>query len=361
MATQAELNALIASQLASGTEITAVRDRTVLQALTAEMFLAQSRGDVLAAVQSALAIAAGDKVLVIRGGQAFLLDADEFGFIDTFVGLSDVNIPSPSNNQIVAYDFASSKFIAKDLSDIPLAGAITGSGTVNKLVKFTAGSVIGDSIITDDGSDVNIAGSVIILGSISSGLDITSLAGLFIGGVQTILKDAINTMLRSPDGSSVAFFGNTETYNDNIAHFWRDKLEVEFANLSVDGFNLSRGFYIGDGRKITNAIIDLGTNPTAYDLLSKTKARFTVTYTATNTLTFSNATVLEEFTMQLTNTNANTITFAGVTLYFKTDDLPIGVTFAANALTFPADSAVKYNIVGVRFDGSTFDCKIEIR
>ena len=131
-------------------------------------------------------------------------------------------------------------------------------------------------------------------------------------------------------------------------------------NITATGTSSASSF-IGDGRQITNAVIALGTNATAYDLLSKTKARFTATYTATNTLTFSNATALEEFTMQLTNTNANVITFAGITLYFKTAGLPSGVSFAANALTFPADSAVKYNIVGIQFDGATFDCRIEIR
>jgi hypothetical protein len=119
--------------------------------------------------------------------------------------------------------------------------------------------------------------------------------------------------------------------------------------------------FVGDGRTLTNTLIALVINATAHNLLSRAKARLTATYTASTTLTFSNTTLLEEFTMQLTNTNANVITFAGVTLYFKTDDLPLGVSFAANALTFPADSAVKYNIVGVRFDGSIFDCKIEIR
>jgi hypothetical protein len=350
MATSAELKALSNAQLASGTEIPATKHRTVNDAIIDELFLAQSRGDVLAAVQSALAIAAGDKVLVIRGGQAFLLDADEFGFIDTFVGLSDVNIPSPSNNQIVAYDFATSKFIAKDLANVD--GSITGIGTVNKIVKFTAGSVIGNSIITDSGTTVTISG------------------GLTVSGVLNLLG---NSWVLSSEGNQRFFFSsNSHTYLKS-----RENIYFRTNNTDADTTYVSAGVYygnglittgsatassfIGDGRTLTNTLIALVTNATAHNLLSRSKARFTATYTASTTLTFSNATLLEEFTMQLTNTNANTITFAGITLYFKTFDLPLGISFAANALTFPADSAVKYNIVGVRFDGSTFDCKIEVR
>ena len=105
----------------------------------------------------------------------------------------------------------------------------------------------------------------------------------------------------------------------------------------------------------------LGSNATSYDVGNRYRARATATYTASTTLTFSNASNLTGFSMQITNTNANVLTFSGVTLYFKSDDLPDGVSFATNALTFPADSAVKYNLVAEAFDGSTFDCKIEIR
>lgn len=106
----------------------------------------------------------------------------------------------------------------------------------------------------------------------------------------------------------------------------------------------------------------LGANPTTVDADSVRELNIeAAAYTANTTTTFSNVTNLNRFTMQLTNTNANVLTFAGVTMFFKTGDLPENVTFAANALTFPADSAIKYNLVAVKFDGSTFDSKIEIR
>ena len=109
-------------------------------------------------------------------------------------------------------------------------------------------------------------------------------------------------------------------------------------------------------------VADLGTNGTTVDADSARELEINAgLYNASTTLTFSNVTNLTNLSMQLTNTNANTLTFAGITVYFKTEDLPTGVTFASNALTFPADSAVKYSLVGLKFDGSTFDCKIEIR
>ena len=353
----ASLTALINSLLPSGSEIPAVDHRTVEIALATELFAAQSRGNVLAGVQAALAIAAGDKVLVIRSGQAYLLDADEFGFIDTFVGLSDVNIPSPANDQVVVWDSTSSKFIVKDISDISTGGDVTGSGTINKLAKFTSGTAIGDSLIMDDGTTVTIEAGV----SINAGVSVNGSLDL-----------AVNTWHTSSEGQNrILYVSASHAYFNSPAsiYFRSNNSAADTVYIASDTYygngsgitNVNAATFEGDGRKISNAVIALGSNPTAYDLLSKTKARFTVTYTSTNTLTFSNASALEEFTMQLTNTNANTITFAGITLYFKTADLPSGVTFAANALTFPADSAVKYNIVGVAFDGSTFDCKIEIR
>lgn len=105
---------------------------------------------------------------------------------------------------------------------------------------------------------------------------------------------------------------------------------------------------------------DLGTNGTALDATNRYHLRFKGAYTSNQTLTLSNVSKLNNFKARITNTNANTITFSGITLYFKTDDLPDGVSFASNALTFPADSAVPYNLVGELFDG-VFDCKIEIR
>jgi hypothetical protein len=233
MSTEAALKALSNSQLASGAQIPATKHRTVNDAIIEELFDAQSRGDVLNGVQSALSLSSGDEILLIRGGQAYLIDESAFGLISDFVDLGDVSITSPLNDQVVVYNSSTSRYTLKNLNAIS-----TGAGTAVQALALNATTV-----------------------------------------------DANNTV-------------------------W---------------------------------------------------LRATVSYDSSQTLTFSNVGTLTQISLQLTNTNANTITFSGVTFYFKTDDLPSGVSFAANALTFPADSAVKYNLVAEKFDGSTFDAKIEVR
>lgn len=235
MSTEAALKALSNSELASGAQIPAVKHRTVNDAIIDELFDAQSRGDVLSGVQTSLTLNAGDDVLVIRGGQAFLLDASTFGFIETLAGLTDTNISSPLNDQVLAYDSASSKWI-----------------------------------------NANVASIV----------------------------------------------GDITTYQQ----------------------------------------VALGTNPTTVDASNAFDLLITAaTFTASTTLTFSSFTNLRGISMRLNNTNANVLTFAGITFNFKSIDLPSGVTFAANALTFPADAGVDYNIVAVSFDnGVTYDAKIEL-
>lgn len=144
--------------------------------------------------------------------------------------------------------------------------------------------------------------------------------------------------------NSVGSLSNRFTLTSELGSF---TVPIEVPSGSVGGYT---------------KIADLGTNGTTADADSARELEINAgAYTASTTLTVSNVTNLQRFSMQITNTNANVLTFSGITLYFKSDDLPDGVTFATNALTFPVDSAVKYNIVGVAFDGSTFDCKIEIR
>lgn len=108
--------------------------------------------------------------------------------------------------------------------------------------------------------------------------------------------------------------------------------------------------------------VDLGTNGTSLDCDSAFKVSAYGVYTASTTLTFSNATTTQEIKLGITNTNANVLTISGITVYFKDSQLPDGVSFASNALTFPADSAIKYNITLIRFHADAqFDGFIELR
>lgn len=72
--TKAELEALKNSLLASGQPInSAGMHRPMVQALINELYLAQSRGDVLKDVQQSLAAQDNDVALVIRSNQAYLV------------------------------------------------------------------------------------------------------------------------------------------------------------------------------------------------------------------------------------------------------------------------------------------------
>jgi hypothetical protein len=174
MSTEAQLKALSNSELASGTQIPALKHRTVNDAIIEEMYDAQSRGNVLSGVQTATSLASGDEVFVIRSGEAYLLDADELGFVSTLADLTDVNIPAPSNDQVLAYNFGTSKWVSKDVSSLSSVVSITGTATTNQMVKFTGLSSIGNSIVSDNGTTVNIGGNLsvdnnITVGTINSG------------------------------------------------------------------------------------------------------------------------------------------------------------------------------------------------
>ena len=139
MSSEAALKALSNSELASGAQIPASKHRNVNDAIIEELFDAQSRGDVLAAVQSAVSAVGGDVALIIRSGQAYLIPLTEIGGITELVNLDDVSISSPLNDQIIVWDSASSKFVVKNIADIS-GGNITGGGTANAIPKFTSGT-----------------------------------------------------------------------------------------------------------------------------------------------------------------------------------------------------------------------------
>ena len=90
--TKAQLEALKNSLLASGQPITAATHRGFIQNVIDEMYDAQSRGNLLAGVQANGTTVADDTILLIRGGQAYLVPATLFGTAaGTLGGLTDGN------------------------------------------------------------------------------------------------------------------------------------------------------------------------------------------------------------------------------------------------------------------------------
>jgi len=77
-----------------------------------------------------------------------------------FSQFTDVISLSP-NTFIVGYDSVLNDNIRILSSDLPaIIGAVTGSGTVNKLPKWLTTTALGDSLISDNGTQVTIAGNI---------------------------------------------------------------------------------------------------------------------------------------------------------------------------------------------------------
>lgn len=78
--TKAALEALVNALLAPAQPITANgQHKPSMQKLMDEMYDAQSRGNVLAGVGNTVSLSSGDKVIIIRSGQAYLADKSLFG------------------------------------------------------------------------------------------------------------------------------------------------------------------------------------------------------------------------------------------------------------------------------------------
>jgi hypothetical protein len=499
---EAALKALSNSELASGSEIPAVKHRTVNDAIIEEMFDGQSRGDVLAAVQSALSLSAGDKVFVIRSGQAYLLDANSFGLVSNLVDLSDVQITSPVNGQSLVYDAGLNKYVLKDIFlDVswqepiisflnfttsepasPTTGdryvnTVTGSGSVSTGETFTINYIYewngvdwtetvplqGYTLVNNDDSliynfngtswvaassgalpsniaykdtDNNFSTGQTINGTLSTTGLITSLGDITFVGVitqnsnQFFSTDSQGWVHRSNQatysflefqGSGGADWGGLYATSTDIGFVntnavdWRFRIDssnnVDIVGGSVylngvlamrkvasdgwlylndtgvftngvytlglmradGGFEVgglasisSTGVFNGNGSGLTNvntfhSVADLGTNQTAVSANSARELDILAgLYNASTTLTFSDVTNLRRCAIQITNTNANVLTFAGITVKFVAAELPSGMSFASNALTFSADTAVVYNIVLEKFNGTTFRGRIEL-
>lgn len=108
------------------------------------------------------------------------VDAGYFKIYDQTAGAtrfqinSDGNISAGVGKSITAGSFikesgTASQYLMADGSVSTLSGLVTGSGTTNYLPKWTSASVLGNSIVTDNGSNVGIAGSLNVTSSASTG------------------------------------------------------------------------------------------------------------------------------------------------------------------------------------------------
>ena len=80
--TSAELTAAVNALIANGVPITAAIHRNAEGLIITELYDANSRGAVLAGVDTVVSVETGDKVFMIRSGAAKLADKDLFLNID---------------------------------------------------------------------------------------------------------------------------------------------------------------------------------------------------------------------------------------------------------------------------------------
>lgn len=126
---------------------------------------------------------------------------------------------TPTNGQVPTYNSSTGGFT---WANQPSSGAsgITGTGTANALAKFTGASTIADSGITDDGTTIGIASSIISFddATLTSAITLTDVDSVFDSG-DTAIVDAINTAYNAAIGSSAwtitaGVLHPTDTTND---------------------------------------------------------------------------------------------------------------------------------------------------
>jgi len=242
MSTEAQLKAISNSELASGNQIPALKHRTVNNAIIEEMYDAQSRGDVLAGVQTAVSIASGDQVLVIRSGQAYLLDSSEFGFVDALADLTDVSVPTPSNDQVLAYNTSNSKWEAKDVNTLTSVVNISGAATTNALTKFTGTSSIGNSILSDNGTTVTIGGNLSVDNNLTVGTINSGTSSDFVKGDGSLDSTDYQGQIDAEEAARIAADGVLQTNID----------DEESARIAADS-GLQSQITTNDGNITTNA------------------------------------------------------------------------------------------------------------
>lgn len=245
------------------------------------------------------------------------------------------------------------------ITDVPLhshaINADSTGETVDPTGKYPATS------LDENGGDVNSYGS---LADINMAPDM----------VEPFGADSVNVMNPFVVVQAVICYqitvptGNYRYLEDLTATTALDDVDIMYVTKSPATTPLSRKItwaYIKTALKSLfnsyHVVSDLGTNATTVSANSARELDVLAgLYNENRTLTFSDVTNLRRCAIQITNTNANVITFAGITVKFVASELPSGMSFASNALTFPADTAVVYNIVLEKFNGTTFRGRIEL-
>ena len=123
--TKAQLEALAAQLLASQQPIAASQHRSQVQTLIDEMFSAQSRGNLLAGVQTTASTVANDTALIFRNGAAFRIPLTSLAAVN-LSDLGDVFISTPQNLESLVYNGVNQRWQNLNVLNqfVPYTGAL---------------------------------------------------------------------------------------------------------------------------------------------------------------------------------------------------------------------------------------------
>jgi hypothetical protein len=140
--TKAALEAAVNALLAPSQPITANgMHKPSMQQVINEMYDAQSRGDVLAAVAAVLSLSAGDQILIIRSGEAKLVARSAFAgasFRGDYAG--GTSMPTTGGNYTAGAPAAGDEWRLTDV--LTIGGNVYGAGTIIKAMINSPGDTV---------------------------------------------------------------------------------------------------------------------------------------------------------------------------------------------------------------------------
>jgi hypothetical protein len=108
--TKTQLESLKNALLASNQPITAPIHREFAQKIIDELYDAQSRANLLSAIQNDSSLLTTDSVFVIRNGQGFLIPSSQVGGTGSLANLTDTVIIDPQDGEVIIYNSVTEKW-----------------------------------------------------------------------------------------------------------------------------------------------------------------------------------------------------------------------------------------------------------
>jgi hypothetical protein len=108
--TKTQLEALKNALLAPNQPITATIHREFAQKIIDELYDAQSRANLLSAIQNDSSLLTTDSVFVIRNGQGFLIPSSQVGGTGSLANLTDTVIIDPQDGEVIIYNSVTEKW-----------------------------------------------------------------------------------------------------------------------------------------------------------------------------------------------------------------------------------------------------------